>query len=745
MRLRFAIPVFLGSALLFCVQPMLGRALLPLFGGTASVWTVCLVAYQALLVAGSVYADRMGRKGGRGRRVAHVALLAVSCLWTLAFARFRPGLALLVPDGGDATREMGAALLCVLAAIGLPYVILSAGSSLVQKWAEESLGEGRETYRLYVVSNIGSFAGLLAYPLAIEPFVPQTWQWRGFAIGIALYASLCAAAGIRLRQVGSQKSKVERPAANPESPIPNPANSDAQSEAGRHSISHLLSAAHAPRAALWLALPALSTAILDATTTHLSSDVSPFPLMWVVLLGLFLLSYAIGFSRLGERLLPLWFVLAAASAVYAVSVMGAASEQVSFARNFAAGCLVILFGGCFLHGWLCRLRPEGGQLTRFYLCIALGGAAGGLLGGMAPVFLFDTVAEYPVGLFLLVCALVAAPFLLWREPIARAARFFRPDLSVPVWKPALGAALALLAAGAVIRSRCGSKFPLVHERGRTFYGTWAVARDLFVVHEGVEPGMRPPTFPATVLVNGNTTHGLEAEAAVWRGQPTTYYGEKAGGLAFSLHPKYSDTNMPLRVALVGMGAGTQAWYGRPGDVLRFFEIDGAMVAAARRHFSFLRKSRAEVEVVVADARKALEREDRAGAPRYDVLVVDAYSGDSVPLHLMTAEAFDLYASRLAPDGLLALHITNWNVDLLPVAKAAAARLALRALGVGAPGDGLFRWDADWVFLSRAELEAPKGVVVYDWADVRDTPLPTDDRGSILPYLRRFAAGEPSNR
>ena len=744
MRLRFAIPVFLGSALLFCVQPMLGRALLPLFGGTASVWTVCLVAYQALLVAGSVYADRMGRGGGRGRRVAHVALLAVSCLWTLAFARFRPELSLLVPDGGDATREMGAALLCVLAAIGLPYVILSAGSSLVQKWAEESLGEGRETYRLYVVSNIGSFAGLLAYPLAIEPFVPQTWQWRGFAAGIALYASLCAAAGIRLRQVGSQKSEVECPAANPESPIPNPARPEVKNEAGRHNIPHLLSAPRARRAALWLALPALSTAILDATTTHLSSDVSPFPLMWVVLLGLFLLSYAIGFSRLGERLLPLWFVLAAASAAYAVSVMSAASEQVSFACNFAAGCLVILFGGCFLHGWLCRLRPEGGQLTRFYLCIALGGAGGGLLGGMAPVFLFDTVAEYPEGLFLLVCALVAAPFL-WREPVARAVRFFKPGLSVPAWQPALGAALALLVAGAVIRGRCGSKFPLVHERGRTFYGTWAVARDLFVVREGVEPGMKPPTFPATVLVNGNTTHGLEAEAEVWRGQPTTYYGEKAGGLAFSLHPKYADTNAPLRVALVGMGAGTQAWYGRPGDVLRFFEIDGAMVAAARRHFSFLRKSRAEVEVVVADARKALEREASAGVPRYDVLVVDAYSGDSVPLHLMTAEAFDLYASRLAPDGLLALHVTNWNVDLLPVAKAAAARLGLRALGVGAPGDGLFRWDADWVFLSRAELEAPKGVVVYDWADVRDIPLPTDDRGSILPYLRRFAAGGPSNR
>ena len=249
MRLRFAIPVFLGSALLFCVQPMLGRALLPLFGGTASVWTVCLVAYQALLVAGSVYADRMGRKGGRGRRVAHVALLAASCLWTLAFARFRLGLAVLVPDGGDATREMGAALLCVLAAIGLPYVILSAGSTLVQKWAEESLGEGRETYRLYVVSNIGSFAGLLAYPLAIEPFVPQTWQWRGFAAGIALYAALCAAAGIRLRQVGSQKSKVESPSANPEPPIPNPVKSDAQIEAGRPKISHLPSPIYSTRAA----------------------------------------------------------------------------------------------------------------------------------------------------------------------------------------------------------------------------------------------------------------------------------------------------------------------------------------------------------------------------------------------------------------------------------------------------------------------------------------------------------------
>lgn len=734
MKLRFALPIFLGSALLFCIQPMLGRALLPLFGGTAAVWTTCLVAYQVLLLAGSVYADRMGRRGGRGRRIAHVALLAVSCLWILAFAHFRPELALLVPDGGGASREVGTALLCVLAAMGLPYVVLSAGSSLVQKWAEESLGEGRETYRLYVVSNIGSFVGLLAYPLAIEPFVPQTWQWRGFAGGIALYAAACAAAGLCLRRRGeSEKPKVERLSSACESPDSNLGKAEVGSEAGRQNSSCPLSAR--AQVLLWLALPALSTFVLDATTTHLSSDVSPFPLMWAVLLGLFLLSYAIGFSRLGERLLPVWFILGVASLVFAVAVLRDGGGGDVFVRNFAAGCLIILLGGNFLHAWLCRLRPTGSHLTRYYLCIALGGAAGGFLGGVAPVLVFDTVAEYPLGLFLLVCSLVAAPFLLWRDACVRAARFL--NLHAPAWAPVLAAGAVLLFAGAAIHVRTGSRFAAVHERGRTFYGCWAVVRDLFVVQKGVVPGMKPPTFPATALVNGNTTHGVEAESEVWRGVPTAYYGETAGGLAFSLHPKYTETNSPLRVAIVGMGAGTQAWYGRPGDSIRFYEIDAAVANAARRHFTFLGKSKADIEIVVADARKALEREARASEPAYDMLVVDAYSGDSVPLHLLTEEAFSLYASRLKEDGILALHITNWHVDLLPVCKAAAAHLGLPALAIGSPGDGLFRWDAKWVFLSRRPLAAPDGVLVYDWGTVRDIPLPTDDRGSILPYVRGF--------
>jgi hypothetical protein len=744
MKARFALPIFLGSALLFCIQPMLGRALLPVFGGTASVWTACLVTFQMLFVAGAVYADWMGRerRGKCRRRIAHIAALAVSALWIMAFAHFRPELGALVPDSGDVATETASALMCVLAAVGFPYVILSSGSSLVQKWAEESLGEGRETYRLYMVSNIGSFAGLLAYPLLLEPFAPQTWLWRGFAAALALYATLCAVAGLRRRcectEVSGTFTQSRREGGGAEifdgvEPVTFEKPGDSASSAPLRDKNNLVSRQYA-QYAIWLALPALSTFLLDATTTHLSSDVSPFPLMWVALLGMFLMSYAIGFSRIGEKLLPVWFALASASVLFAIAVLRrTGGPDVAFVRNFTAGSLVILFGGSFLHGWLCRLRPDGSGLTRYYLCIAIGGAAGGFAGGLAPVLLFDTVAEYPVGLFLLVFALVTTPCMIWRGVLTRAIRSFRPDAQIPLWTRVLCMAGLILAAGLTIWVRTDKKMA-IYECGRSFHGCWMVARDFVVTWEGVPPGMKPPTFPVTMLASGNTKHGVEAEDEVWRGLPTTYYGVKAGGLAFSLHPNYAETNTPLRVGIVGMGAGTQAWYGRPGDFMRFFEIDPAIVSAARRYFTFLKDCKALTDIVVADARKALERETRSNERKYDILVIDAYSGDSVPFHLLTAEAFDLYASRLESDGILALHISNWHIDLRPVCKAAASRLGFHALGITSLKDSPFSSNADWVFLSREALGAPQGVVVYDWGDVRDIPLPTDDKGSILPYV-----------
>lgn len=688
---------------------------------------MCLVAYQTLLLAGSAYADAISRAGERSQRVVHLAAVCLSVAWLAAFCFWRRGIGGLVPDAGGTGRECLAALFCVVASIGLPYVVLGAGSSLVQKWAADALGTGRETFRLYAVSNVGSFAGLLAYPLLIEPYVSQTAQWGGFAAAFAVYMILCAWAarqrpeGVRDAGEAAQDCATARDAPSPLSP---------DGEAAAQASSHVL------QTCLWLLLPCLSTVILDAVTTHLSTDVSPFPLMWVILLGAFLLSYSVGFSRIGEKLMPLWWVLAAAAFCFALHVLRyGRGDNLVFKTNFAAGVLVIFLGGCFLHSWLCRIRPGREKLTRYYLCIAVGGAAGGVLAGVLPPLVFRTIAEYPVALCLLAVAVCSAPLAAWPGVTMRVVNAFLKTAE----KGAVAAALAVVCAVAClsVKLHLGSPFPVVHEQGRNFYGAWTVARDVLTVNGDLPLGVEPPKYRVTVLQNGNTTHGLEPEEEVNRFCATTYYGPGGGGLAFTLHPKYAKAGEPMRVGIIGMGAGTQAWYGRPGDTITFYEIDPAVVGAAGKHFTFLSGSKAEVRIEVADARKALEKEfppREGGGGAFDVLVIDAYSGDSVPFHLITRQAFDLYRRSLAEGGIMALHISNWHLDLLPVCKAAAAHLGLNGLATASKG-GIFTWDAEWVFLSEGRLSAPDGVIVRDWDKVREVSLPDDEKGSLLPYLK----------
>ena len=720
MRVRFALPVFLGSALLFCMEPMLGRTLLPHFGGTASVWTMCLASYQLLLLAGSLYADRLGRAPGRTQRRVHLSALALAALWAAAFALLRRPLCAFIPTSQGVFAECAAALACVVAFAGIPFVVVGAGSSFLQHWAEETEGRGRETYRLYAVSNAGSLFGLLVYPLVFEPFVPQSWQWGGLSVAIAIYGALCAAAGRRLGEAIVAKSGGD--GARSEG-----ANLESGTQSGKLALSGVIPVAGDFHALLWLALPALSTAVLNATTTHITSDVEPLPLVWVVLLAAFLLSYVVGFSRVGERLLPLWAVLAFLSAPFAAWALGAEGDQVAkFGRNLAAGLCLILFGGCFLHAWLCRVRPAGAHVTRFYLCVAAGGAAGGLASSVLPPLLFDTPAEYPVAASLLAGSVLASPFALAPAGVARLASEFRRGAGLR--GAAAVAACAFAAVSLALRLAWLSGNQWVDDSGRSFYGTWRVGRDTLTVDRTGE------TIPMKTFLHGGTMHGYEAVDPLLRG-PTAYFGPWGGGLCFTLNPKYA-AGEPVRCAVVGMGVGVLAWYGRAGDTIRFYEIDGQVAEAARRHFSFVPESKASVPVVLGDARKALEAERESGAPRHDIFVIDAYSGDSIPYHLVTRQAFRLYADRLEEGGTLALHVSNWHIDLLPVCKAAARELGMRPLGVFSKG-GRFTMNAMWVFLSKAGAEVPEGapVNVVDWEGVADRPLPDDERGSILPYVR----------
>lgn len=687
--------VFLGSFLLFLLQPMLGRTLLPTFGGSAAVWSICLAAYQMLLLAGYAYAHGLAGCTFRTQRRTHLCLLMFAVVWALAYAALRG-----TPKGffGNSPVPALEVLFCVLAFVGLPYVLLAAGSTLVQAWGvdEEGTGgsQGRDVYRLYAISNLGSFSGLLIYPFVLEPFVPLTVQWFVFTACLAGYAALMA------RVAGGICAPVQpdRPAA-----------SERRRAEGDGAV---------PRAWLWFLLPAASAFLLNAVVTHLFTDVTPMPLIWVVMLAAFLLSYTVGFSRAGERR-GAWCAVAGLALTGAAVARGLWGTG-SFYPNAAAGVGVVFGVGVVLHGWLYAERPDVAWLTRYYLAIAAGGAAGGLLASLAAPLVFDRVTEYPLAL----CACVA--LTAWRAPCPA----FALRRVWGRWAAALccGALWLALAAATARHSQARVLF-----RGRNFYGSLKVTQTF-------ETFGTQGVFPVFYLWCGQTTHGIQVRAPFFKGRGTAYYGQTGGGVALLAHPKYR-AGQGMKVGVVGLGAGTLACYGRRGDLYRFYEINPLVVRVATdpQLFTFLPDAPMPIDLVQGDARRMLEKERAAGDPLYDVLVIDAYSGDAVPYHLATREAFALYFDRLEQNGILAVHVSNWHIDLLPLCKAVAAELGVSPYGVVGVKEDSVTSGAIWVFLTRRPMDyrypAQRTVREVVWSEVRDVAAPTDEKGSLLPLLR----------
>lgn len=717
-----ALTVFFGSFLLFLVQPLTGRTLLPVFGGSASVWMVCLAVYQTLLLVGYGYAHLLARadRGDSHRHTKrHLYLLAGSILWTLAMVGLRPLLKNYFGTREDPTLEV---LFCVLLFVGLPYVLLSANSSLVQSWVSrrEDVGHGTrdmgsgepptshvprrtsDVYRLYAISNFGSFCGLLIYPFLLEPFVPLTWQWLGFALCLAGYVALLAKLAKRLggQVAGSDKSDLSDRSDGTET-------TEAIPEFPHSSIP----------AFLWLLLPATSAFLLNSITVYLSIDVTPMPFVWVALLSAFLLSYVIGFSSWTFCCRWLWSLGAVISLIYAAHARGLWGTG-SFVPNASAGIGLLLIVGSLLHGWLYETRPEASKLTRYYLFISAGGAIGGLTASFLAPLVFTQVWEYP--LILSLCAGLVA----WRT--VRRYRLPVACLSMVLW----------LVLAHYTQRRTESK---TLYRSRNFYGCLAVTQTYY--REGTR------TTPLHFLWYGQTTHGMQLMSQDQQHIPTSYFGATGGGIAFNAHLKYQQ-GLPMKVGIVGLGAGTLAAYGRPGDLFRFYEINTQVIDVATNDtlFTFLPTTAATVDLVVGDARRMLERE-RANHqlnpkrdPLYDLLVIDAYNGDAVPYHLTTREAFQLYFDRIAPDGMLAVHISNWHIDLLPVCKSVASDLGVCAYGSIGYMDSNVTSGALWVFMTRQPNSyrypsRPQKIRDVNWSEVRNIRTLTDERGSLMTLLR----------
>jgi hypothetical protein len=604
--------------------------------------------------------------------------------------------------------------------VAVPYVTLSAGSTLVQAWVARSregaggrgleAGGGAEAtcspvtdtrgvYSLYAVSNVASLLGLLSYPFLLEPFVPLTIQWYGLAVGMTVYALLMTVFAVREGVCHGALSA-----------------QDSGGGAQREALSDPRPPASVIR---WFLLPGVSAFTLNAVTAHLLVDVTPMPLVWVVVLAAFLLSYAIGFSSLGERRQGFWCGAAMLSLIGAAVASGMWGTG-SFLPNAAAGVAVLLAAGVVLHGWLYSERPETARLTRYYLAIAAGGAIGGLLAALVAPLVFHRVTEYPLAL--LVCVVLVA----WRAP--KPAFLARSRWGGPAFAAGCGVAWLLLAQVTARHTQSRTVF-----RDRNFYGCLAVTQtfEAFGMH-GV--------LPVFYLWFGQTTHGIQVRAPAFKNRGTAYFGSNGGGIAFLAHPRYQ-RGAPMKVGVVGLGAGTLACYGRPGDLYRFYEINPQVVKVATdpQLFTYLPDAKMAIDLVPGDARRMLDKERAAHDPLYDILVIDAYSGDAVPYHLTTREAFRLYFDRLEPDGILAVHVSNWHIDLLPLCKVVAADLGVHAYGVISIGQDSVTSGAIWVFMTRQPLayrcpeKSPVSEVV--WSRIRDVPTPTDEKGSLISLLR----------
>jgi hypothetical protein len=682
--LLYAVTIFVSAFLLFLVQPVMAKQILPWFGGSATVWTTCLVFFQTALLAGYTYADwTVRRLAPRRSMQVHVALLVLS----IAVLPIVPGE--LWKPGGDENPSW--LILGLLAGtIGLPYFLLSTTSPLVQAWFARRFPSA-SPYRLFALSNFASMLALLGYPFLLEPWSATRAQALGWSAGYVLFAALCAAAGFASLR-GASARAVPKGWTSSDSGLPLP----------------LTDPAHdAPppvaRQVLWCALAATASILLLAVSNHITQNIASVPLLWIVPLALYLLTFILTFDGRG------WYkrdvVLGMTAAALGVMAWTLADPSLTHELEIQTGVFCVgLFIACmFCHGELVRIKPSPRYLTRFYLMISLGGAVGSALVGILAPLLLRGHFELAAGLVL--CALL----LLWQV---------RRD--VPVYgilgTAALFTTIACAAWGATEFYRNAISV------SRNFYGVLRVQE----VGEGTNYHRRS-------LIHGTIMHGNQYLDPTMRRQATTYYTSTSGigRLLDSLHPRKE----PLRVAVIGLGTGSLAVYGAKGDTYRFYEINPDVVDVAKRDFTYLADSDATVETALGDARLVLEREP---AQQFDVLAIDAFSSDSIPVHLITYEALGIYRKHVKPDGIIAFHVTNRFLDLVPVVDALARAHGLSAILIDDDGEATFASRSDWILLSADAKRFAAAQIAEVGQPLRERPdwrLWTDDFNNLVQVLK----------
>ena len=653
----YALTIAISSFLLFQVQPIIGKHILPMFGGTSAVWTTCLLFFQCMLLCGYLYAHFISGFQLKAQIYTHLflvfsALIIMSALSGVWDTPITPGYGIVKHLFGSPVLQI---LTILTFGVGLPFFILSSTSTLIQSWFSRTYPH-KSPYSLYALSNIASLLALLSYPMIFEPAIQlreQALLWFGLFIFFVLMITI---AMVQTSKSVAGLSGLDLKEHNPEN----------------NTQTTPLDNLGPGLTFFWIGISACSSVMLMATTNKITLDIAPVPFLWVLPLSLYLLSFVMAFGNMLNRYQKLWvvmFIFALLIAWLNLKLEGSIDAFLTIGMHL----FIIFFCCIFCHAALYLSRPSARHLTFFYLCIALGGALGGFFVNILAPVIFKDFWEYHLGL--ICCAGIGIVILFWLKSFKQ--YYIRLSAIIII------SLITFLICVDLITS-IGSSRGMI----RNFYGV------LQLNHSIID------NIRVNQLYNNSIMHGAQAMTEPFRYHPTTYFSSNSGvGLAFRYHSKHQSETR-LNAGVIGLGIGTLASYGFKKDHFRFYEInqDVVRLASDSRWFTYLKDSKAKIDVILGDARLSLENELlENGSNQFDIFVIDAFSGDSIPIHLLTTQAFELYLAHLQKDGIIAVHISNRYIDFVPVFQALINKFDMEGVIIDATGNG---YDSRWILLTR---------------------------------------------
>jgi hypothetical protein len=688
----FLLAIFLSAFLLFQLQPIIARYILPWYGGSPALWTSCMMFFQVALLFGYLYAHLLANHVPAKRQpILHVSFLTLSLLLLPIGV---PESWVPTVDGQPAVEIL--ALLSI--SVGIPFVLISASGPLLQHWFS-GVYRGKSPFRLYALSNLGSLAALLTYPILIEPQFTIDGQATTWSFLYLALVPICALCGIAF-----SRSSADGKANDPKVAIPQPVTMLDRT--------------------LWVSLAACGSTVLLATTNQICQDVAVVPFLWILPLSLYLITFIICFDKDAWYVRGIWLGLLFISLVLLVHLMFQYFTAVWVPLVYQVGIYCFaLFTCCMVcHGELARRRSAVPHLTTFYLYVALGGALGGVFVNLVAPILFTGFWELHIALtstVILAGVCVGVDKKLTRIKQHRTA-------FASLWSLMVAVFVVLM----VLQIR-GGRVESIYV-GRSFFGVMYVDEWDVDTHDHER-----------YLYHGKIRHGRQLLHPYKQRWATSYYGANSGvAEAILRHPRRllpDPAAGGLNIGVVGLGVGTLSTFGTEKDAFRYYEINPQVEQIAHKYFRYLGNSKATTEIILGDARVSMQREfSDSGSNEFDVLVLDAFNGDSVPVHLLTEEAFDLYAKHLRDDGILAIHITNKFVDLSPVVRVASRRLNKEAIWVDGAADRWYEDSNDWVLVSsnRAFLASPTlRAIQTSWNEVQPRPIRwTDDFSNLFQII-----------